>query len=140
MVIVDTSVWVDFFVGKSDPRVRILESLFAGGEDIALCGVILAEVLQGIRDDRQYRRTRRYFDDLVFLPMTRDTFVRAAEIYRFLRRRGVTIRKPVDCMIASVAIAHNAPLLHNDRDFDPNEEHCGLRVVRPDAGGKVSAR
>jgi hypothetical protein len=139
MVIVDTSVWVGFFAGRSNPRVRILESLLARGEDIGLCGVILAEVLQGIRDDREYRKTRTYFDDLLFLPMTRDTFVQAAEIYRSLRRRGVTVRKPVDCMIASVAIENNAPLLHNDHDFDPIAKYCGLRAVQPTSESRTSA-
>jgi len=70
------------------------------------------------------------FDTFLLLPMTRQAFLRAAELYRSLRRRGVTIRKPVDCMIASVAIEHDIALLHNDRDFDPIETYCGLKVVR----------
>ena len=62
--------------------------------------------------------------------MRRQTFLAAADMYRSLRRRGITIRKSVDCMIAAVAIEHDLPLLHNDRDFDPMEAHCGLKVVK----------
>jgi len=129
MVLVDTTVWIDFFAAKSTPEVAELERLLNEGEDICTCGVILAEVLQGIRGDEDYQRTLSRFETFLFLPMNRQVFVRAAELYRFLRHRGVTIRKPVDCMIASVAIEHDIALLHNDRDFDPMETHCGLKVV-----------
>jgi predicted nucleic acid-binding protein len=130
MVLVDTTVWIDFFAAKSTPKVAELERLLNEEEDICTCGIILTEVLLGIREDEDYQRTLSRFDTFLFLPMNRQAFVRAAQLYRSLRRTGVTIRKPVDCMIASVAIEHNIPLLHNDRDFDPIETHCGLKVVR----------
>ena len=129
MVLVDTTVWIDLFRGKSTPEVREVERMLHEGEDICTCGVILTEVLQGIRGDDDYQRTLSRFNAFLFLPMTRQTFVRAAELYRSLRRRGITIRKPVDCMIASVSIEHDIALLHKDRDFDPIENHCGLKVV-----------
>ena len=129
MLLVDTTVWIDFFNGRSSPEVRELERLLRQGEVICTCGVILAEVLQGIRDDADYRRTLARFDAFLFLPMNRQAFLKAADIYRSLRRRGVTIRKPVDCMIAAVAMEHDLPLLHHERDFDPMEMHCGLKVV-----------
>jgi predicted nucleic acid-binding protein len=129
MVLVDTSVWIDFFAGRSTPETVELERLLAEDEDICTCGVILTEVLQGIRDDGDYRRTLARFAAFVFLPMVRQTFLAAADLYRSLRRKGITIRKPIDCMIASVAIGHKIPLLHHDRDFDPIEAHCGLKVV-----------
>jgi predicted nucleic acid-binding protein len=130
MVLIDTTVWIDFFAAKSTPEVAELERFLNGGEDICTCGIILTEVLQGIRRDEDYQRTLSRFDDFLLLPMNRIAFVRAAELYRSLRRKGVTIRKPLDCMIASVAIEHGIALLHNDRDFDPIETHCGLKVVR----------
>ena len=130
MVIVDTTVWVDFFGGKNTPQVRILEQFLTEGEDICICGVILTEVLQGIRADSDYTKTLSRFDSFLFLPMNQHTFVKAAELYRMLQRKGVTIRKAVDCMIASVAIEHNIALLHNDKDFDPIEKLCGLKVVK----------
>ena len=130
MVVVDTTVWVDFFVGKNTPQVQKLEQFLTEGEDICICGVILTEVLQGIRDESEYIRTLALFDSFLFLPMNRRTFVKAAELYRTLRQKGVTICKAVDCMIASVAIEHNIALLHNDKDFDPIEKLCGLKVVK----------
>ena len=130
MVLVDTTVWIDFFRGRSTPEVAALERMLKQEEDICTCGVILTEVLQGIRADEDYRRTLSRFDAFLFLPMGRQTFVSAAQVYRTLRRNGVTIRKPVDCMIAAVAMEHNIALLHNDRDFDPIESQCGLSVVR----------
>jgi hypothetical protein len=128
MVLVDTTVWIDFFADRSGPHVAALEKFIVNEEDLCLCGIILAEVLQGIRSEEEYAKTKDYFDDLVFLPMQQTTFIRAAEIYRSLRKRGVTIRKPVDCMIASVAIEHDIPLLHNDRDFDYMGKYSDLRV------------
>jgi len=128
MVLVDTTVWIDFFADRSESHVAALEELIENEEDLCLCGIILAEVLQGIRSNEDYGRTKAYLGDLVFLPMQQATFIRAAEIYRSLRKRGVTIRKPVDCMIASVAIEHDIPLLHNDRDFDYMAKYSNLRV------------
>jgi len=130
MVLVDTTVWIDFFRGEATPQVAVLERLIAEEEDLCVCGIVLTEVLQGIRDDSQYRKIKADFDNLVFLPMTRATFVKSAEMYRSLRRRGITIRKPLDCMIAAVAIAHEAQLLHSDRDFDPLQKHFGLKVAK----------
>jgi predicted nucleic acid-binding protein len=130
IVIVDTTVWIDFFGGLESPHVSALESLIRNKHDISTCGVILTEVLQGIRKEKEYKATKERFDSFIFLPMTHATFVRAAEIYRFIRRKGLTIRKPIDCMIASVAIEHDIQLLHNDRDFDPIEEHCGLKTLK----------
>ena len=129
MVLIDTTVWIDFFAAKYTPDVVELERSLKE-EDVCTCGIILTEVLQGIREDLDYQRTLSKFHAFLFLPMDRPSFVRAAELYRSLRRRGVTVRKPVDCMIASVAIEHDIALLHNDRDFDPIEAHCGLKVVK----------
>lgn len=129
MVLVDTTVWIDFFASKSTPEVAELERVLNDGEDVCTCGVILTEVLQGIRQDDDYRRTLSRFDDFLFLSMSRQTFLAAAALYRSLRRKGITIRKAADCMIAAVSLEHDVPLLHHDRDFDPMETHCGLRVT-----------
>lgn len=128
MVLVDTSVWIDFFAGRSLSHVKTLESLIQEREDICICGIVLTEVLQGIRKNRELRKTRDLFSQLIFLPMQYPTFLRAAEMFRFVRRKGVTIRRPVDCLIAAVAVGNDIPLLHNDRDFHPLEKHCGLKV------------
>jgi predicted nucleic acid-binding protein len=129
MVLVDTTVWIDFFAGRNESHVMSLQELIESEEDLSLCGVILAEVLQGIRSDAEFIKTKEYLGDLIFLPMRHATFVQAAEIYRSLRKKGVTIRKPVDCMIASVAIEFNIQLLHNDRDFNNIAKHSKLRIL-----------
>ena len=129
MVLVDTTVWIDFFGNRAEPHVATLEELIETNEDLCLSGVILTEVLQGIRSDADYRKTKDYLGDLLFLPMRQATFVRAAEVYRALRKKGITIRKPVDCMIASVAIEYNLRLLHNDRDFDQIAKHSKLKIM-----------
>jgi len=129
MVIVDTTVWVDFFAARSADHVAMLETLIDEREDICICGIILTEVLQGIRKESEFRKTRDLFNALIFLPMEYKTFSRSAEIYRLLRRKGITVRKPMDCMIASVAIENDIPLLHNDKDFHPIEQYCGLKPM-----------
>jgi predicted nucleic acid-binding protein len=128
MVLVDTTIWIDFFADRKEPHVATLQELIENEEDLSLCGVILAEVLQGIRSDKDFTKTKEYLNDLIFLPMRQTTFLRAAEIYRSLRKKGITIRKPVDCMIASVAIEYNIHLLHNDRDFDHIAKHLKLKI------------
>ena len=130
MILVDTTVWVDFFSGRDTPQIEMLESLIARREDICLCGVILTEILQGIRDDKEYADTASALSNLLFIPMIRETFLLAASIYRTLRAQGITIRNSVDCMIAAVCIEHDARLLHNDRDFDSIATHFDLRVIK----------
>lgn len=117
MILVDTSVWIDLFAGHETPHVSTLESAIVSGEDLCICGLVLTEVLQGIRDDKDHTRTNEVLSRLLYLPMERETFMFAADIYRGLRARGITIRNSVDCMIAAVCIEHGAALLHNDRDF-----------------------
>ena len=130
MTVVDTSVWIDLFAGRDTPQVTFLESLIERKEDICICGVILTEVLQGIRDEKEYSDTESMLGNLLFLSMSRETFLLAATIYRALRARGLTIRNSVDCsMIAAVCIENEIRLLHNDRDFDLLAAHSELEVV-----------
>ncbi len=129
MILVDTTVWIDFFAARSLPHVVALETIIKRRENICICGIILAEVLQGIRQDTEFRKTRDLFNALILLPMPYTVFLRSAEIYRKLRKKGITIRKPLDCLIASVAIENDIPLLHNDKDFQPIEKRCGLKVL-----------
>jgi len=129
VILVDTSVWIDFFAGRDQPQVAALERLILANEDLALCGIIVTEILQGISDDATYRRVRRYLTPLIMLPMSDTVFVEAANIYRKLRNKGITIRKSNDCIIAATALDHRCELLHNDRDFAPISEHLGLRVA-----------
>lgn len=117
MTLVDTSVWIDFFAGRELPHVRLLEEIIETNDGLALCGVMLTEILQGIRSDAAYERTRARLRPLLLLPMDEQVFVKGAEIYRSLRKRGVTIRRTNDCLIAAVALVYDVPLLHADTDF-----------------------
>ena len=129
MILVDTSVWIDFFAGRDLPHVSALEQLILDNEDLALCGIILTELLQGVADDATHRRVRRYLSPLLMLPMPETVFIRAADIYRKLRKTGITIRKSNDCIIAATALEHHCQLLHNDKDFAPIADHYSLKIV-----------
>ena len=130
MILVDTSVWIDFFAGRNFPHVAALEQFILENEDLALCGIILTEILQGIADDTTHRRVRHYLNPLIMLPMSEAVFVRAADIYRKLRKQGITIRKSNDCIIAASALEHHCQLLHNDKDFTPIAKHYPLKIVK----------
>ena len=129
MWIVDSSVWIDFFNGIDTPQTDILDSAL-GAEEIAVGDIILAEVLQGFRSDADFRVAK---DALLRFPVFSiggaDLCIKSAKNYRELRRRGITVRKTIDCLIATYTIEQGYSLLHNDRDFTPFEEHLGLSVI-----------
>ncbi len=129
MILVDSSVWIDYFNGLATRQTDRLDELL--GSDLLLTGdIILAEVLQGFRDDRDFRRAKRALDGLEFRAMLgRDIALKSAANYRALRAQGVTVRKTIDMLIATFCIENDHELLHADRDFDPIEEHIGLRTV-----------
>jgi hypothetical protein len=129
MILVDSSVWIDYFRAADTPQVALLDS-FLGNVLLAVGDLIAAEVLQGVRDERQYRQVRRALDafehvDLAGYPLA----IKASGHYRTLRARGVTIRKTIDTLIATYCIEDDVALLHADRNFDPFVEHLGLRVA-----------
>lgn len=131
MVIVDSSVWIDALWGTINRHSQWLNQSI-GNERIGLTSVILCEVLQGTRTDAQFEQTRRRLLELaVYESFTADMSVAAARNFRFLRSRGLTIRKPIDCMIATFCIESGYRLLHRDRDFEAFELHLGLLVVHP---------
>lgn len=120
MIVVDTTVWVDFFAGRSDePHVAELLRLVDADAGVALTDVILAEILQGLRDDRTVRRVDERLAAFDVLRLrTLDDFRSAAALYRHARNRGRTIRRTLDCLIAAVCVREGCAILHNDRDFD----------------------
>jgi predicted nucleic acid-binding protein len=131
MVIVDTTVWIDYLAGVVNLQTSWLDREL-GRQELGLTDIILCEVLQGIRGDTAFNQVRR---DLlrfeVFDTGGVELALAAAANYRSLRRRGFTVRKTIDCIIASFCLAEGHWLLHRDRDFDPFEKHLGLRVVHP---------
>jgi predicted nucleic acid-binding protein len=127
MVLVDSSVWIDFFNGTATPESELLDRLL-GREPVAIGDLVLAEVLQGFQDDADYRIARDLLSGLaVFDLLGGARAIRVAENYRALRKRGVTVRKTIDAVIATFCIEQRLPLLYSDRDFDPFVEHLGLR-------------
>ncbi|MVM35335.1 PIN domain-containing protein [Spirosoma sp. HMF4905] len=129
-IIVDTSVWVDCFRGVQDARTGLVAESLAGKDLICLTPTILQEVLQGIRDDGQFERVKRNLLACKFLHIApEDAAIEAAKLYRLLRKKGVTIRKPNDCLIAHYAIFYGIEVLHNDIDFDQIALHTALRVT-----------
>ena len=129
MILVDTTVWIDFFLGKPCSYVVFLEKAINDNENLCVNGVILSEILQGIRSEKDYKKTKAHFESLIYLPILKTTYISAADIYRSLRKKGITIRNTIDCVIAANAMEHNIPLLHNDKDFDNIEKNSGLKTI-----------
>jgi predicted nucleic acid-binding protein len=118
VIVVDTSVWIDYFVGSDEPHVQELDRLIEEDAGIALTDVVLTEVLQGIRSDRDMARVEEGLAPFDVLRLeTLADFRRAAELYRTARQQGVTIRRTLDCLIASVCVRDGVPIHHNDQDF-----------------------
>ena len=129
MIVVDSSVWVDYFNGVQTRETALLDDIL-GLEPIVIGDLVLAEVLQGFRSDHEVRRARAALDTLIFEPMVgRDIALVSAGNYRTLRAKGVTVRKTIDMLIATFCMENRHILLHSDRDFDPIKEHLGLETL-----------
>jgi predicted nucleic acid-binding protein len=132
LIVVDTSVWVDWFGGRDTPEVGYLDACLDELVPIALTDIVLTEILQGLRSDREARRVEESMAAFPVLRLeTLDDHRRAASLYRSARRHGVTIRRTLDCLIASVCVREGLPLLHADRDFDHLAAVTDLRIVEP---------
>ncbi len=120
MVLVDTSVWVDFLRGAPLPQVRALRELLAGDTAVGTAPIILQEILQGADSEARFDKWRRTFDDLwCYVPAHAvQTHVAAARMYQTCRRAGKTPRSSNDCLVAQIALENGLALLHNDRDFE----------------------
>ncbi|NPV58261.1 MAG: PIN domain nuclease [Actinobacteria bacterium] len=119
MVLVDTSVWVDFLRGVDSPHRLVLRGLISAEEEVCLADIILAEVLQGIRSDRDFRAVKRNLMEFPIYSLKGvESYVSAAMLYRRCRKCGITLRGIIDCLIAQIAIEHGLVILHKDRDFE----------------------
>lgn len=129
MILVDSSVWVDYFRGAVTPQTDTLDNLL-GSEPLAVGDLILTEVLQGFGTERAFNDAKRMLSALEFVVLGgQDVSVVAASNHRQLRSLGFTVRKTIDTIIATRCIHSGYTLLHNDRDFDAFEQHLGLRVL-----------
>jgi hypothetical protein len=137
MVIVDSSVLIDYLANRMTPETDWLEKNRTL-KRIGITSFILTEVMQGIRDDRLFAETLNALSQFAFFEAgERDLAIATSRNYRKLRKIGITIRNAIDCNTATLCIEEGHTLLHNDRDFDPFEDHLGLNVVDPSAGSVI---
>jgi predicted nucleic acid-binding protein len=127
MVLVDTSIWIDYFRDPAAEGNGLLEGLIQGQNRAAICGIIIQEILQGIRDEKSYQLTRQRLLFLPFLEATRDVHLIAAALYRDLRKKGLTVPS-TDAAIAAVAIHHGFPLFTADSHFNEIARHSDLKL------------
>ncbi|MBI2831297.1 MAG: PIN domain nuclease [Chloroflexi bacterium] len=144
MILVDTSVWIDFLKGENSSERQILHKLIEDEEEISITGIILAEILQGIREDKKFHITRNYLLEFpIYEPNGIVTYIDAARIYRECRKSGKTIRSTIDCIIAAICLENDLFILHKDRDYDIIQECIGLKVFKvfdkktPQANGQA---
>ena len=126
MILVDTSAWIEFLRDTGSPACLLVDELLAG--EIAVCDAVRMEVLAGARDESHLLSLRRLLARAVAIPTLSTDYEDAAALYRRCRREGETVRKLIDCLIASVAIRVGAPVLHSDADFDVLARHTDLRT------------
>jgi predicted nucleic acid-binding protein len=131
-ILVDTSVWVDFFNGINNPGTGSLHEMLEAEDPICISDVILAETLQGFRSNEDFESVKTHLLHFqIYSLQSPEGYIRAAQLYRTCRKQGATIRKTIDCLIAQIALDHGLILLHQDNDFDKIASVSGLRVYRP---------
>jgi len=132
MILVDSSVWIGYFNGDTNPQTDWLHS--ALGREIIIVGdLILVEVLQGFSSNRDFHKAKELLSNFQFMEMLgQELAVKSAENYRFLRRKGVTVRKTIDVIIGTFCIHHNISLLHDDQDFAPLIKHLKIKTIKCD--------
>ncbi|ADY12521.1 type II toxin-antitoxin system VapC family toxin [Sphaerochaeta globosa] len=130
MMVVDTSVWIDYVNGVRTAQTDILDRELK--QDRVVTGdLIIVEFLQGFRDNKQFQQARRLMDSLEYYDFIgKDMAIKAAQNFRLLRKKGVTIHKTIDVLIATFCIEHGFGLLHNDKEYEQMEKILGLRVRR----------
>ncbi len=131
MIVVDSSVWIDYFTGKSTPESEKLDSLL-GEEPLAIGDLVLTEVLQGFKTDKDFRKAKELLMSLNIVNMLDTTIaLKSAANFRTLRKKGITVRKTIDAIIATYCIENKLSLLHSDKDFRPFHRHLKLKNALP---------
>ena len=131
MILVDTSVWIDFFRGENTPERWTLHRLIQDEEEISISGIILAEILQGVKEEKRFLETRNYLLEFpIYEPKGIVTYSEAARIFRLCGKKGKTIRSTIDCIIAAVCLENDLSILHKDKDYDIIQECAGLKVFK----------
>ena len=128
--IIDTSIWVNYFNSVKDKKAELVNQLIDSNEVIVL-PVILQETLQGIKENKIFTLTKELMLSYHYISIDPIySAIRSAELYRFLRQKGITIKKPNDCLIAAICIDSGIPLFHNDRDFDSIAKYTSLKIYK----------
>jgi predicted nucleic acid-binding protein len=129
MIIVDSSVWIDYFNGRETPQTDWLDAAL-GKTPVLMGDLIMTEVLQGFQNNKEFKVAKDLLWGMPFMPMVGQAIaLRSAENYRSLRRKGITVRKTIDVIIGTFCIHYQLPLLHDDKDFDPMVDILGLKIV-----------
>ena len=128
-LLIDSTVLIDFFSGRETAQTVKLEQCFQTRDEICYCGLVLLEVLQGIRDEKQFVAVKQQFENLIYLEDDWTTFEFGATIYRELRRKGITIRNSVDCLISAIVIQQGVNFLENDRDYKFIDQYYPLNRI-----------
>jgi predicted nucleic acid-binding protein len=129
MIVVDSSVWISYFKGQSNARVEQLNQ-YLDRETVLVGDLILTEILQGFKEDKNFEQAKMFLLSLPFAPMLgKDIALQAAANYRFLRKKGVTIRKTNDMIIGTFCIVNGFKVLQNDKDFIPLAKHLDLQLL-----------
>lgn len=137
MILVDSSVWIDYFRGTDTPETDHLDAML-GIEPVAIGDLVLAEVLRGFTSDQDFNQANKLFLSLPMLELVgADIAIQAARNFRILRGLGVTVRKTIDTLIATSCIENQLTLLYSDSDFEPFVQHLGLRTALPKRGAAV---
>ena len=132
MILVDSSVWIDYFNGQTTWQTNMLDNLLSN-VPIIMGDLILTEILQGFRSDKDYESAKSYLSILPFHEIGGyQVAVNSAQNYRTLRKKGITVRKTIDIIIGTFCILKDLSLLHDDRDFNPMVDHLSLKVLTPD--------
>jgi predicted nucleic acid-binding protein len=129
MVLIETSAWIEFLRDTGSPVCLRVDELL--GETIAICEPVRMEILAGARDDKHLNDLRRLLAGATLLVTESIDYEEAASLYRVCRRGGETVRKLIDCLIATIAIRVDIPILHNDSDFEILGRHTTLRISHP---------
>jgi predicted nucleic acid-binding protein len=129
LILIDASAFIEFLNRTGSRADTLIEQLLRNNDEVALADITLTEVLQGIRNDREYRDVKASLLTFPILSLKNaESYVSAAELHRKCRKKGLTIRSTVDLLIAQIALEHRAFLLHNDRDFDAITQVCDLKI------------
>ena len=119
MLLIDTSIWIEFFNNGTSPSAKFLETALLGHHPVCINAVIEMEILQGIREDHAFRETKSYLESFQYFPtLSSQYFNLSVDIYRECRKKGVTVRRSLDCIIAANGMIDELTIVHCDRDFD----------------------